>query len=197
MSFVTDIFGTGSSNPASQAMPYLQQIPGTITPYYQPYIDSGNSALNQLMQQFSTLLTNPGQTNSMLGSSYQASPGYQYSYNQGMNAINNAAASGGMLGTPAHQQEAGAMATGLASQDYDKYMNNQMKLYGMGLQGEGDINQMGYRASDSLASALASNLMNQGNMAYAQQSQENQSANDIFSSLVSLLTGGLTAYNYY
>jgi hypothetical protein len=37
------------------------------------------------------------------------------------------------------------------------------------------INDMGYNASDSMAGALANNLMNQGNMKFAGQAAQNQS----------------------
>lgn len=184
-SFLDSILGNNNANPANAAMPYLDQIPGTLKPYYDPYINAGKTSLGNLMGQYQSLM-NPESIMKMLGSGYQQSPGYQFNMNQGMNAINSAAASGGMLGTPSHQQQAGSMASNLASQDYNNYFNNAMGLYGRGLSGQEGINQTGYSASDSLAQALAANLMNQGNMAYLGQANQNQSRGDLFGTLVGL-----------
>jgi len=43
MSFLTSLLGY--TNPADSAQPTLNQIPSTITPYYQPYVNSGNNLL--------------------------------------------------------------------------------------------------------------------------------------------------------
>lgn len=180
-----------SSNPADAAMPYLQQVPGTITPYYQPYVDAGNTALNTLMGQYSTLLTNPEAIMQLLGGSYQQSPGYQYNYNSAMNGVNNAAASGGMLGTPAHESEAANAAYGVSNQDYYNYLDHMFKLYGMGLSGEEGINQMGYQASNSLAQALGQNLNSEAGLAYAGQMNQNKSEADLWNSLIGLGSAGL------
>src|ERR1700751_3520310 len=107
----------GYTNPADKAMPYLDQIPDTIKPYYQPYIDAGQQSLSSLMGQYNTLLSNPGAIMNMAGGGFQQSPGYQFQMNQAINAANNAAASGGMAGTPYHQQNAAGMASNLANQD--------------------------------------------------------------------------------
>ncbi len=164
----------GYTNPANTAMPYLNQVPGTISPYYQPYIDAGNQSLSTLMQQFNTLLTDPGAIMQMAGSGYQQSPGYQYQYNQGMNAANSAAAAGGMLGTPYEQQDAASMANNLANQDYQQYLNQTLDLYGKGLSGEEGIDSQGYNASNELATGLATNLNNQAGLAYNGQVNQNQ-----------------------
>lgn len=188
-----------ATNPADAAMPYLQQVPGTITPYYQPYINSGNQALSTLMQQYNTLLTNPGAIMSLAGSGYQQSPGYQYEYNQGMNAANSAAAAGGMLGTPYEQQDAAAMATNLANQDYYQYLNSALGLYGQGLSGEEGVNKMGYGASNELASALGTNLNNEAGLAYAGQASMNKENADFWNSIIAGIAGlgsaGLKAWS--
>lgn len=173
-------------NPASSAMNYFNQVPGTITPYYQPYIDSGNQSLNTLMSQYNKLLSNPQAILSLAGNGYQQSPGYKYQYNQGMNAANAAAASGGMLGTPQHQQDAAAMSENLADKDYQQYLQENLGLYGQGLQGMSGINSMGYNASNELANALAANLMNQGNMAAWGQENQNQANSDFLGGLIGL-----------
>jgi hypothetical protein len=171
-------------NPASAAQPYLNQIPGTLTPYYQPYINAGNSALNTLMPQYNNLVSNPGQQLNTIGQGYQQSPGYQFNVDQATKAANQAAAAGGMLGSPAEQQSLATTVTGLANQDYNNWMNQALGLYGTGLQGLGNINTMGYGASNELAQSLANNLMSQAQLAYAGQANQNQSKQGGWGSLI-------------
>lgn len=179
------------TNPANSGMNYLNQISSTIQPYYQPYIDSGNQALGSLMGQYNTLLTNPDSVISMAGQGFQSSPGYQYDYNQGMNAANEAAAAGGMLGTPASQQQAASMSENLANQDYNSYLDNSLGLYKTGLQGMGGINQLGYNASNEMAGSLASALTDQAGMAYKGQANQNAANANTMSAMISGLTSFL------
>jgi hypothetical protein len=178
------------SNPANAAMPYLQQIPGTITPYFQPYINAGQSALQTLMQNYNQLLTNPGATINQIGQGYQTQPGYDYAQKSGMNAANAAAAAGGSLGTPEHQQEAAQQSEDIANQFYQQYLNQALGLYGKGLQGEEGINQMGYGASTELAQDLGSNLASEGSLAF-QGAQGQNAANGSMVGLAATALGGL------
>lgn len=178
-------------NPADAAMPYLDQIPGTIKPYYNPYINAGKGALDTLTGQYDQLVKNPSAILASIGKNYQQSPGYGFNYNQSMNAANSAAASGGMLGTPAHQQEAATLASSLASQDYNDYISKALMAYFQGISGEQDLTHTGYGASNELANSLGNNLMNQGNMAYAGQQNQNQSQSDFWSSLIGLGTAAI------
>jgi hypothetical protein len=193
--------GPSFNNPADSGMKYLDQIPGTISPYYQPYVNAGQNSLSTLMNQYNTLLTNPGQTMNMLGSGFQQSPGYQFQMNQGMNAANSAAAAGGMLGTGAHQVNSANIASNLANQDYYNYLNKTLGLYGQGLSGTEGLNQMGYGASNELAQSLAGNLMNQAGMAYSGTQNQNQANADQYGRLMGLIGGiggiGSGLYNKY
>jgi hypothetical protein len=181
------------SNPANAAMPYLQQIPGTITPYYQPYINAGNDALNTLIKQYSTLLNNPGQIISQAGSGYQESPGYQYNYNAAENANNAAAAAGGSLGTTEHQNEAASTATNLANEDYQTYLNQALGLYSKGLQGEQGLNTQGYNASNSLATSLGNNLESEAGLAYNGVASQNAANSGVLKDITGLTAGLLGA----
>ena len=180
-------------NPADSAMPYLDKIPETMKPYYDPYIGQGKNALSSLMEQYMGLINNPMGPFNQIGESFQQSPGYQFQYNQGLNAANAAAAAGGMLGTPSHQLNASSMASNLANQDYYNYLSKALQQYQfgkeLGLSGLSGINQLGYGASNELANSLGSNLMNQANMQYAGTQHQNQANADMFNSLL----GGATA----
>jgi hypothetical protein len=187
------------SNPATKAQQTVAQIPGAVSPYFQPYVDAGGNALNTLQDQYGNLIGNYGDVQNQyttamndpasilksLGAGYQESPGYQWELSQGEQAINNAQAAGGMTGTPQHQQEAGALATNLANKDFQQYLaealgvyNTGVKgatnLYNTGLSGFQGINQMGYSASSNLAEAIAQSLMKQAELQYAGQANKNQ-----------------------
>ena len=102
MSWLSQMFGGGShNNPADSAMGYLDQVPGQYT--------------------------NPDMYNQIAGQ-YQQSPGYQFKLKQAMTAGDNAAASGGMLGSGQHQFQNMDTANGLASQDFDQYFQRRMGL---------------------------------------------------------------------
>ncbi len=200
---------------AGKAMPFLNQMPGQISPYYQPYVDSGHQALGQyqgqvgqltgmlpgLQNQYQGLMNNPQDIISRLGGTYHQSPGYQFNLNQGEEAINNAAAAGGMAGSPQHQYQAGQLASNFANQDYNQYMDRIMGLFGQGLQGSQGLygaglqglqglNEQGYGASTGLAGDLASILSNKANLGYAGQNNQNQMSGNLLGQLMSLLGGG-------
>jgi hypothetical protein len=184
----------GGNNPYDAAKGSFAQIPGQISPYFNPYINAGQSALPQLQGQFSGMMGNyPGlqnqfntmqgqypalqnQYNAMQGQyggvqnqyndlmnnpaakynsiagGYQSSPGYNWNLSQGMNAADNAAAAGGMQGSPQHQQQAATMASGLASQDFQNYLNHAMGLYNTGLQGNQNMFSTGLQGNQNIFS---------------------------------------------
>ncbi len=190
------IFGT--SDPSKNAMNYLNQIPGTIKPYYDPYITAGQGALTDLQNQtksltgmgstvqnqYMKLMQDPTFMMNQIGSGYSASPGYQYQVDQATQQANKAAAAGGMLGSPQEQQYVANTTNQLANQDYYNYMNQALGQYNTGLTGatglyntglglESDINKMGYNASDQLAQSLSNNLASQANLSYAGGANQN------------------------
>ena len=152
-------------NPSSAANKYLKQVPGTIKPYYDPYIEAGNKALPNLEEQYGRLISDPAALYAELGKGYQTSPGYDFALQQALGAAGNAASAGGMAGSPMHEQQTMDVASGMASRDFDRYMNDVMGLYGTGLSGEQGLYQTGFNASDTLAKMLAENLRSQGSNA--------------------------------
>jgi len=181
-------------NAAKGAEGPLNQIPGQITPYYQPYVDAGKNALPGYQDIMQKLLSNPQDFINQLGQGYQKSPGYDWRLNQGENAINNANAAGGMLGSPQHQQQAGELATNLASQDYDKYMERILQGLGLGAQGTAGLVSQGAQSSSALADALASVLAQKSGLRYAGQANQNKEngglINSIFGGIGSFFGGG-------
>ncbi len=181
---IYNLFGGGGANPGDEANKILGGIPGQVSPYLDPYMNAGKSALPGYQDMMAQLMKDPTQFMKMLGQGYQKSPGYDFNLQQGQNAITNANASGGMLGTPQHEQQAGQMATNLASQDYNQYMQNIMKMFGMGAEGTSNVVQGGQKAASSLADMIAQVLGQQAAYKYAGTAGENEKKSSGFGNLL-------------
>jgi hypothetical protein len=171
----------------------LKQIPGELRKYLEPYINAGQGALGNLQGvsgEYEKLYQDPNAIISRLGGGYQQSPGYQWRLNQGENAINNAAAAGGMAGTAQHQQQAGELATNLASQDYNDYLKQVLGLFTGGLEGRTGIEQgifnQGATSAGDLATSLANLLKQRAGLEYERNASRNKGFSDMFSSVGSL-----------
>ena len=164
----------GDDEDEMDPMEYIEQIEPMLRDIYNPYIQHGQNAYTGLNEQYNMLMNNPAAMQQMLGQGYQQSPGYQFQYDQAMNAANQAGAAGGMLGTNAHQQQAMGYANGLASQDYNNYVNRNQQLYGMGLQGNQGFYDTGFNASNQLAGGLGNAYGSAAQLSYANQASEDQ-----------------------
>ncbi|HEX2549284.1 MAG TPA: hypothetical protein VHM20_05605 [Gammaproteobacteria bacterium] len=179
------------NNPASASMPFLQQIPETLRPYFQPYINKGNEVDPVLKNQFNSMTTNPGNFLSSVSQGYEQSPGYQFKLNQALKAANNAAAAGGMLGSGQHQFQNEQIAEGLANQDFETWLNRVLGIFGGGQKGLQGISDRGFDASTGYGNDLASALMSQASFAgegaaeqnrfnQAESNAKNESTGDLF-----------------
>lgn len=162
------------SNPYDATADYMDQIPGVQQQYLGPYSQMGQTLLPQLAQGYGAMAMHPGQVQAGLGAGFQQDPGYQWNLDQQMQAQNQAMAAGGMSGSPESQQFAEDTSSQLANQQYQQYLNNQMKIAGTGLQGEQGLETQGYGASRQMSRNLTDYLYNRGNLAGAQaQNQRN------------------------
>ena len=173
----------GGKNPGTQASNLVGQIPGQTKQYYQPYMDAGKGALGDLQNQYKDLLSGGVQNN--LGESYKESPGYKFALQQALAASNNSAAAGGMLGAPSSQQSNMEAAQGIASKDYNDYMQNQIGLYGGGLHGEEGLNNQGFEANKAYADTIGNSLSQQAGYNFAGQAGQNQQKSDALSNIFS------------
>lgn len=69
---VSGLFGMNNfQNPADAASPYFQQIPGMVSPYFNPYIQAGQNALGSMQNEYGSLLGGrgalQGQYNNLMG----------------------------------------------------------------------------------------------------------------------------------
>jgi hypothetical protein len=176
-------------NPAESAQPYLDQVPQTVSPYYEPYSQAGQQSLGTLQGQYSGLVNDPAAKLSSIGSNFKQSHGYEWQVGQATNAANSAAAAGGMLGSPQEQQQLASTVSGLANQDYYNYLNQALGLYNTGLTGESNIMQTGYGAGNTLAQTLSGNLQNQAGLAYSGQANENENQGGLRGGLGGMVSG--------
>lgn len=111
MSWLSSMFGGGHQQPQQTSpMGYLNDIPSQYT--------------------------NPDMYNTIAGQ-YTHSPGYEMQMKNAMQAGNNAAAAGGMLGSGQHQFMNAETANGIASKDFQDYMRNRMGLGDVGASQKG------------------------------------------------------------
>jgi hypothetical protein len=166
--------GQSYDNPADASMPYLEQIPGTVSPYYQPYIDWGQQAGNTLATQYGQMANNPSDYYDQTMAGYTESPAYQYNYDQAMKQQQGAAAAGGYTGTYYDQNQQAKTSTGLLAQDQQQYYNNVTGAQRYGLQGESHLFDTGYNASNTLATMLGENLAAEAGLQYKGATWEDQ-----------------------
>ena len=194
MSWFSNLFA-GNKNPANEANKYLDQIPGQTQPYYQPYMDAGKGALEDLQNRYKQMLDNPGELFNKLGEGYKQSPGYEATLREALSGANNASAlgGGGGLGSYGHQQLAAGAAGDVANKDFQQYINHILGLNSEGLKGEEGINQQGYSANTDYAQMLSQLYNAKGTNAANAAIGENQARGQNWSNLFSL-AGGLAPW---
>jgi hypothetical protein len=186
MSWLSEAFGGGRSNPANAAIPFIQQIPGQTSRYYDPYIQAGSRSIPSLEEQYNQLLTNPGDKINQVGQNFQQSPGFKFALDQALQGAGHAAAAGGMAGSPQHEFQNMGIATQLANQDYYNYLNQALGLYGKGLSGEQGLYAGGLGASQSMADQIAQALAQQAAYQYQGQAGQNAAKSGFLSDILGL-----------
>lgn len=180
---------SNKNNPATAANKQIGQIPGQVKPYYDPYINAGKGALDDLTKRYQDNLNNPGELYNKLAGGYTESPGYANTLRTALSGANNAAAMGGQLGLPQHQQIAADAAGGVASKDFEQYLQHMLGIYGTGLSGEQGLETQGYNASTGYGDILGQIGGQKAAYDYAGQDWKNQNRkqnmSDIFSGLSS------------
>ncbi len=144
------------NNPSEAANKRLGQMGQTLSPYYTPYMNYGAEAFQH-----------PGQGINDIGANYHQSPGFQFALQQALQAGQHSANAGGMAGSPQNQQQQMGIATGLANQDYNNYLQNALSLQ----QGAGGI---GSNMANQMGSMMGQNLTNMGAYDYEGANAQNQ-----------------------
>ena len=179
--------GVFYENPADEAMEYTSQMEEMLTKYLGSYMEHGKNAGDALFREFMMLLNNPQGQYDELTAGFEESPGYEYNYNQSMNASNSAAAAGGMLGSPAHQQAASEQATQNANQEFSNYFDDMLNLYMTGIGMGQDFYKTGYGASSQMADTMAQNLWKEAQLAALGTMGRNSKQGNILGGVVGIV----------
>lgn len=203
-----------AANQASQTqMNIYNQTRGDLAPYTQ----TGTSALAQLQAMLNGNGTGPGgnafsQLQSLLGlgsggvqgamSTLQNLPGYQFSLNQGQQALDRSAASRGLLLSGAQLKDSQQFGQGLAQQNYGNYVSQLQNNLGQNfISPLENIAQLGENAgaqTGGIGSAAGQGIaQSQLAAGQAQASGTVGSANAIMGGLQSGLNNSLLAYQLY
>lgn len=193
MSWFSNLF-SGGKNPADSAMPYLTKIPGQTQQYQQPWFQAGQNMIPGLTDQYNQLMNDPSKRLNDIGAGYKESPGFKFAMQQALQGGNHAAAAGGMAGSPQHEQQNMQLANDIASQDYNKWLDNALGLYGQGLSGGQNISNQGQQSGQNIADMIAQTLAQQANLSFQGQAQRNQNQGDLFGNIAKG-AGSLAAFN--
>lgn len=172
---IGSFFGGNNANPANAANKYIDQIPGKTNQYMDPYFQAGKDQLGGLGDQYSSLMNDPGSKLNSIGANYQQSPGFKFAMEQALKGSGNAAAAGGMAGSPQHEQQNMGIASGLASQDYNNWLGQATGLYGQGLNGGQHMADQGQMAGQGMSDIISQMLAQKAQLSYAGQASKNQS----------------------
>jgi hypothetical protein len=163
-------FGGGGGNeyhdPTKGANNYLDQISKMLPGYYQPWINAGKGALGGATNQYNQATFNPQGMYEHLAEGYEQSPGFKQQLQQALQGANQAAAAGGMAGSPMSQQWGADIAQQMTSRDFENFMNRKQNIWQTGLGGLGDQSKMGFLGSQGLGENLANVLGSKANLAF-------------------------------
>lgn len=162
----------GGNEGAHEAANMMDEIPGRVKPFYQPYMEAGKGALPILQGQYGNLLNDPGGMINKIGAGYKQSPGFKFALEKALSGGNRGFNAGGLGGSPSNALWGMETAEGLASQDYDKYLSHALSQYGLGLSGEEGIAKMGQQAGSSYADMMAQALAQEAKLKYAEEANK-------------------------
>jgi hypothetical protein len=156
----------------------FRDLANSQTGSWAPYTQGGASALDMLLN---SLGLNGQSGTQAAQAAFQAGPGYQFTLDQGLKALNQRRALGGMLGSGNADQDAIKYATGLADQTWNNWLSGLSGVTNTGLTATGQqtgqyLNTVGTGLQGQLATQNAGYLgdmqsagtIGQGDVAAAQ-----------------------------
>jgi hypothetical protein len=153
------IAGNKAGAGAAQAQQALQQQRNDLMPYRE-------AGLAPLQAQQDLLGLNGQDAATAAMGNFQASPGYQFSRDQGLRAVDAGAAANGLLRSGATLKAEQTFGTGLADQEFQQYYKNLM-----GLSTLGENAAAGGAQTASAAGQLAQNAGNTQGSIYGNLAQ--------------------------
>jgi len=149
------LYATNANNAAAKAatagnaaaMNNLRYMYDTTRADLAPYRAAGNAALAEMVPQVT--------------GGFKESPGYQFSFNEGMRALNNSSAARGLADSGAAAKAAIRYGNGVASTEYSNYWNRLAALAGIGQTSTGQ----GVNANQNYGNSTANIAQNNGTVA--------------------------------
>jgi hypothetical protein len=173
--------GGSVDSAASQASGISKQAIEQATTNSQPFITAGTGAVGALGN---ALGLNGADGNAAAVSDFQASPGYQYSVDQGLRTVDSGAAARGMLRSGATLKAEQTLGNNLANQDYGNYLTRLNQL-----------GTLGNNAATSLNGVISGQSTNQQGIITGAGSQDasiyGNVAGGVTSAIKSIPTNGL------
>lgn len=175
---------------ANQASQTQLHIYDQIRHDLSPFLKTGTGAINSLASLFGFGNGGHGPTPQTMQNAlatFRNTPGYQFSYDQGLNAIDRSAASRGMLLSGGQLKDAQTYGQGVADQGYGNYFNQLFQLSGLGENAGAATGNAGVATGQGVAGSqiAAGNALAGGQAA---------STNNLLSGLGSGLQNALLAY---
>lgn len=155
---------------------------------YQGYVDTGNQARGIAYDQYGRLINDPNSLQDQIAGGYNQSPYQKMLLDQVMKRMNYNSANTGMLGSGAANRALMGELNTMTGQFQNDYITRGMQTYGMGLQGMGNLTQLGFNALGAqdpfYEQAAAGNL--QGELS------KNAARNKFFGGIAGIGTAALT-----
>ncbi|QEL19342.1 hypothetical protein [Limnoglobus roseus] len=130
---------------------------------YQPYLQSGTAAQNQLANLYGF---NGQDAATAAMSQFQTDPGYQFARQQGIDALDASAARRGLLVSGNNQQAVQDFGTNLANQQYGNYLARLTGLANTGLTAADDTGSSNIYGASAQAAASKLKADNSNNLLY-------------------------------
>lgn len=172
MGMLDTLFGGGAEGGYGDLSGRIQDAIDQIKQNMSPYMNAGTDSLNNL-QNFFKQYSNPQDFYDKTMANWTMTPAAKMQEQYGTKAMNQAAAAGGTVGTPAQQEALARFDQNLVSGDQQNYLSNIMGIGGQYTSGEGNIMNTGYNAAMNSGNTIADLLRDlgssqmQGDMAHA------------------------------
>ncbi len=185
------LIGLLGGSPYGDAESGYQNLSDLLRSIYGPYMSAATGMIPGYTSSLSGLTGNPTGLEDSIMSKYSTSPMAQYQTQQATQAGDRAAAAGGVLGTPAMQQQMAGNIQGIVSQDQGQYLQNAIQPYEFGLGQQGNFINMGANMANNFGNQMSGYYGNMAGMDYGQAANRQQDYGQLLSGLIQ---GGAAAF---
>jgi hypothetical protein len=199
MAFDSGMFGSGlggflggmfgdSGKPYDKAMEQYQKYMQMGQGVQQPYLDAGKQGLGNYQEWLDKQKDPSGFINGLMGN-YQESPYAHMMQQQAMNAGNNSASAGGMIGSSALMQQQMQNAGQIASGDMNQWLQNVLGINTQYGEGQKDLKNGGQQSANALTDMYNNMGKQMGDAAYGKEAGKK---NDFWNTIGGIGTMGLS-----